>query len=214
VAKGKAAEKDVKQRGKSDNVIFSKLDLASLQSVRDFSERTLEEEPRIDILINNAGVMIPPYATTKEGFELQFGVNHLGHFLLTNLLLERIKEAPAGRILNLSSRGHRRGKINFADLQSKQSYSRMGAYAQSKLANILFTQTLAKKLKETNVTTYSLHPGLVRTDLGRHIPWPAVVVSLSPSTPPPPPTSPFPLPPIPPPSSPIPAPTHMAIQNC
>lgn len=176
VARGKAAVADVKQRSKSDDVTFSQLDLASLQSVREFSERTLEEEPRIDILINNAGVMIPPFSTTKDGFELQFGVNHLGHFLLTNLLLDRIKKAPAGRVVTVSSMAHRSGRINFEDLQSKQSYSRMGAYAQSKLANILFTQSLAKRLRGTNVTAYSLHPGSVLTELQRHVPGPLVFI--------------------------------------
>lgn len=139
VTKGEAAVTEVKRRSNSNDVVFSKLDLASLKSVREFSERTLEEEPRIDILINNAGVMIPPYSKTADGFELQFGVNHLGHFLLTNLLLDRIKKSRAGRIVNVSSMAHLHGKINFGDLQSKQSYSRTAAYSQSKLANILFT---------------------------------------------------------------------------
>ena len=174
VARGKAAEAEVKERSKSDDVVFSKLDLSSLQSVREFSERTLEEESHIDILINNAGVMIPPYSTTEDGFELQFGVNHLGHFLLTDLLLERIKKAPASRIVNVSSAAHHRGKINFDDLQSKQSYSRISAYRQSKLANVLFTQALAKRLEGTNTTAYSLHPGAIKTELGRHIPQPLV----------------------------------------
>ncbi len=174
VARGKAAEAEVKLRSKSDDVVFSKLDLASLKSVREFSERTLDEESRIDILVSNAGVMIPPYSTTEDGFELQFGVNHLGHFLLTNLLLERIKKSPNGRIVTVSSLGHTSGKINFDDLQSKKSYSRWGAYAQSKLANILFTQSLAKRLRGTNVTAYSLHPGSVLTDLQRHVPGPLV----------------------------------------
>ena len=174
VAKGKAAEAEVKERSKSDDVVFSKLDLSSLQSVREFSERTLEEESHIDILLNNGGVMIPPYSTTEDGFELQFGVNHLGHFLLTNLLLERMKKAPAGRIITVSSLAHIGGKINFDDLQSKQSYSRIGAYAQSKLANIIFTKSLAKMLRGTNTTAYCLHPGSVKTELSRHIPGPLV----------------------------------------
>ena len=174
VARGKAAEAEVKERSKSDDVIFSKLDLSSLQSVREFSERTLEEESHIDILINNAGVCVPPYSTTEDGFELQFGVNHLGHFLLTNLLLDRINRAPAGRIVTVSSAVHAHGKINFDDLQSKQSYSRMGAYAQTKLANVLFTQSLAKRLRGTSTTAYAVHPGTVKTEAARHIPKPLV----------------------------------------
>ena len=169
VEKGQAAVEAVKSRSKNENVVFVKLDLASLKSVRDFSDRVLQDEVHIDILINNAGVMVPPYTKTEDGFELQIGVNHLAHFLLTNLLLERIKETPSSRIINVSSLAHRRGKINFDDLQSEQSYSPMREYAQSKLANVLFTQSLAKRMKGTNATAYSLHPGAVRTELGRHI---------------------------------------------
>ena len=170
VARGEAAVLEVKRQSKSEEIMFSKLDLASLRSVREFSERTLGEEPRIDILINNAGVIGPSYTITEDGFELHFGVNHLGHFLLTNLLLERIKEAPAGRVVTVSSAAHRRKWISFDDLQSKRSYSKFHAYGQSKLANILFTQSLAKRLKGTNVTAYSLHPGVVLTELARHLP--------------------------------------------
>lgn len=166
--KGEMAVAEVKKRSNSQNVTFSELDLASLRSVREFTERILKEQPRIDILINNAGVMAPPYSTTEDGFELQFGVNHLGHFLLTNLLLDRIKEAPSARIITLSSSAHAYGKINFDDLQSKLSYSARGAYSQSKLANILFTRTLAQQLKGSNVTAYSVHPGVVRTNLFQH----------------------------------------------
>ena len=132
--KGEKAVATIKRRSNNENVTFSKLNLASLQSVCEFSARIMKEEPRIDILVNNAGVMATPYTTTEDGFELQFGVNHLGHFLLTNLLLDRIKEAPAARIVNLSSRAHKKGTIDFADLQSKRSYEKREAYRQSKLA--------------------------------------------------------------------------------
>ena len=167
--KGKAAVRVVKDRSKNEAVVFVQLDLASLQSVHEFAARILSQEPRIDILINNAGVMVPPYAKTQDGFELQFGVNHLAHFLLTNLLLDRIKEAPSARIVNVSSLAHHYGKINFDDLQSEKKYSRVGAYCQSKLANVLFTRSLAQRLKDTRVTTYSLHPGSIRTELARHV---------------------------------------------
>ena len=113
--------------------------------------------------------MFPPYTKTEEGFEQQIGVNHLAHFLLTNLLLDRLKEAPSARIVNVSSRAHRRGKINFDDLQSEKSYAKLQAYSQSKLANVLFTRSLAQRLKGTGVTTYSLHPGGINTELSRHI---------------------------------------------
>ena len=113
-------------------------------------------------------MLVPPYTKSEDGFELQIGVNHLAHFLLTNLLLERIKEAPSPRIINVSAKLHQRGKVNFDDLQSEQSYSSIRGYAQSKLANVIFSQSLAKHLKGTNATAYSLHPGVVRTELGRH----------------------------------------------
>ena len=171
VEKGEAAVQTVKERSGNNDIVFSEVNLSSLQSVRDFSARILAEERRIDLLINNAGVMVPPYSTTEDGFELQIGVNHLAHFLLTNLLLERLKEAPSARIVNVSSSAHQVGKINFDDLQSKSSYSRMGAYAQSKLANIVFTRSLARRLEGGNVTAFSLHPGVVRTELARHVPF-------------------------------------------
>ena len=115
--------------------------------------------------------MFPPYTKTADGFELQFGVNHLAHFLLTNLLLDRIKEAPSARIVNVSSMAHMWGKINFDDLQWEASYNKYRAYSQSKLANVLFSRTLAQRLQGTSVTAYSLHPGSVRTELGRHVPF-------------------------------------------
>ena len=167
--KGQKAVETVIARSQNKDVVFSQVDLASLKSVRAFSARMLEEEPHIDILINNAGVMDTPYTKTEDGFELQFGVNHLAHFLLTNLLLERLKEAPAARVVNVSSRAHKRGEINFDDLMSERRYKPHGAYRQSKLANVLFTQALAKRLEETNVTTYSLHPGVVQTEIVRNM---------------------------------------------
>ena len=109
-----------------------------------------------------------PYSKTKDGFELQFGINHLGHFLLTNLLLDRLKESAPSRIVNVSSLAHQWGSINFDDLMSKKSYNKILAYGQSKLANILFTRELARRLEGTGVTAYSLHPGSVRTELQRH----------------------------------------------
>ena len=168
VEKGEKAAVEVRKRSGSDNVVFMKLDLASLTSVRQFAARVLEEEPRLDILINNAGVMACPYTKTEDGFEMQFGVNHLAHFLLTNLLLDRLKEAPSARIVNLSSLAHGFGKINFDDLNSEKSYGSWSAYGQSKLANILFTRSLAKRLEGTNIIVNAVHPGSVRTELQRH----------------------------------------------
>ena len=178
--KGEAAVAEVKRRSNSEDAIFVSLDLASLDSVREFAAKVLDEEPHIDILINNAGVMACPYTKTADGFELQFGVNHLAHFLLTNLLLDRLKEAPSARIVTVSSIGHAAGKINFDDLQFEKSYNKWVAYFQSKLANVLFARSLAKRLQGTNVTAYSLHPGAVRTELGRHV---AFMVRQQPPTP-------------------------------
>lgn len=131
--------------------------------------RFLQEEKRLDILINNAGVMAMPKSITKDGFEMQLGVNHLGHFLLTNLLLDILKTSAPSRIVVLSSVAHKYGEINRDDLNSEKSYNKFKAYSQSKLANILFTQELAKRLKGTGVTINSVHPGVVKSDLGRYL---------------------------------------------
>ena len=172
VERGERAAVEVRKRSGNDNVVFVQLDLASLDSVRKFAAKILEEEPRVDILINNAGVMmIQKRQLTKDGFEMQFGTNHLGHFLLTNLLLDRIKEAPSARIVNVSSIAYRFGTMNIDNLNSERSYSPIGAYGQAKLANILFTRGLAKCLRGTNVTTNALHPGGIRTGLQQHSFW-------------------------------------------
>lgn len=119
--------------------------------------------------MNNAGIMACPKSLTEDGFESQFGVNHLGHFLLTNLLLDLLKKSAPSRIVNLSSIVHVFGRINKKDLNGDQFYNSWFAYAQSKLANILFTRELARRLKGTGVTANSLHPGLVYTGLHKHM---------------------------------------------
>lgn len=129
----------------------------------------VEEEPRLDVLINNAGIFQCPYMKTEDGFEMQFGVNHLGHFLLTNLLLGLLKSSAPSRIVVVSSKLYKYGDINFEDLNSEESYNKSFCYSRSKLANILFTKELAHRLEGTNVTVNALHPGIVRTNLGRHI---------------------------------------------
>lgn len=134
-----------------------------------FHFRFLQEEKRLDILINNAGVMAMPKAITKDGFEMQLGVNHLGHFLLTNLLLDILKSSAPARIIVVSSLAHKYGEINRNDLNSEKSYNKYKAYTQSKLANILFSQELSKRLNGTQVTVNVVHPGIVKTDLGRHL---------------------------------------------
>ncbi|XP_059191969.1 retinol dehydrogenase 11-like isoform X2 [Centropristis striata] len=166
----KAAE-EVKKRSGNDNVVVKKLDLASLESVRQLAKDVLASEKRLDILINNAGIMSCPKWQTAEGFEMQFGVNHLGHFLLTSCLLDLLKKSAPSRIVNVSSLAHEKGEIYFDDIHLDKDYNHWKSYAQSKLANVLFTRELANRLQGTGVTTYSLHPGVIRTELGRHL-WP------------------------------------------
>jgi retinol dehydrogenase-13 len=171
--RGRNAEEDIRRKSGSDEVFYRQLDLASLDSVRQFAELMIQEESRIDILINNAGIMACPHWKTEDGFEMQFGVNHLGHFLLTNLLLDKLKESPSARIVNVSSSRYKFvDGINFDDINSEGDYDPIVAYGRSKLANILFTRTLAQKLKAdnvTNVTVNCLHPGMVWTELSRHL---------------------------------------------
>ncbi|XP_067091046.1 retinol dehydrogenase 11-like [Osmerus mordax] len=167
------AAEDIRQRSGNGNVIVKKLDLASLQSVRQLAEDILASEERLDILINNAGVMSCPKWQTEDGFEMQFGVNHLGHFLMTNCLLDLLKKSAPSRIVNVSSLAHEKGEIHFDDINLDKDYSPWKSYRQSKLANVLFTRELAKRLKGTRVTTYCLHPGIIHTELGRHF-WPTM----------------------------------------
>ncbi|XP_070686194.1 retinol dehydrogenase 13-like [Pempheris klunzingeri] len=171
--RGNKAADDVRRKSGNDNVIVKKLDLASLQSVRQLAKDVLASEERLDVLINNAGIMRCPKWQTEDGFEMQFGVNHLGHFLLTNCLLDLLKKSAPSRIVTVSSLAHERGQIHFDDIHSEKDYHPWRSYAQSKLANVLFTKELAQRLQGTGVTTYSLHPGVIRTELGRHL-WPAL----------------------------------------
>lgn len=168
--KGEEAVVEVRGKSGNDRVVFRRLDLASLESVRRFASTVLEEEQTIDILINNAGGFYRSHLKTVDGFEMHFGVNYLGHFLLTNLLLDRLKEAPTARIVNVSAAVHAYvDGINFDDLNSEKSYSSVIAVAQSKLATILFTRSLAEHLAGSNVIANCLHPGLVRTEVFRHV---------------------------------------------
>ncbi|XP_026139525.1 retinol dehydrogenase 13 isoform X1 [Carassius auratus] len=152
------------------NVVIRHLNLASLYSVREFAKEFIATEERLDILINNAGVMMCPKWVTEDGFEKQLAVNHLGHFLLTNLLLGMLKRSSPSRVVNLSSIAHVGGNIEFDDLFfDKRPYSPLLSYKQSKLANVLFSRELARRIKGTGVSSYCLHPGVIRTELIRHI---------------------------------------------
>ena len=152
-------------------MIFHKCDLASLASVRECAEQLNNSLPKIDILLNNAGVMMCPLTRTEDGFEMQIGTNHFGHFLLTNLLMPLLKKAaPDARIVNVSSLAHERGRMNFDDINyEKRPYGPAEAYGQSKLANVLFTRELARKGEGSGVNAYALHPGVIATELGRHL---------------------------------------------
>lgn len=143
------------------------LDLGDLASVRSFAEAFKARYDHIDLLYNNAGLMGVPYGLTKDGFEMQFGVNHLGHFALTGLLLDRIKTHPHSRVITLTSSAALYGQIKFDDLDSKKGYSRYGAYGQAKLANLIFARELHRRLADAKSPTISLaaQPGFILTDL-------------------------------------------------
>ncbi|KAH8252491.1 hypothetical protein KR032_000258 [Drosophila birchii] len=149
------------------NVFSRELDLNSLDSVRKFVAGFKREQDKLHVLINNAGIMRCPRRLTKDGFESQLGVNHMGHFLLTNLLLDVLKKSAPSRIVVLSSVAHTKGSINFSDLNSEKSYDEIDAYSQSKLANVLFGRELAKRLEGSGVTVNALNPGSVNTELAR-----------------------------------------------
>lgn len=148
------------------------LDLSDLDSVRDAAKQLLDSGKDIDVLLNNAGVMACPYMTTKQGFEYQFGVNHLGHFLLTTTLLPKLQQnAGPVRIINVASAAHAFGKIDFDSFRTPKDYQTWPAYGQSKLANIMFSYELSRRLQtsSSSPTVNALHPGVVRTELGRYM---------------------------------------------
>lgn len=141
-------------------------DLASLESIRSFAEEFTRKYPILDILINNAGVVTIKRQLTKDGFEMDLGVNHLGHFLLTNLLLEPLKAAEQGRIVVVASGAYKIGALHYEDPTLARRFNPAKAYARSKLANILFTKELAARLQGTRVTVNCVHPGAVGTNIG------------------------------------------------
>ncbi|XP_072317828.1 dehydrogenase/reductase SDR family member 13-like [Eucyclogobius newberryi] len=173
--RAEAAVLDIRRESGNNQVLFMPLDLSRLQSVRDFVETFLKTEPRLDFLINNAGVVSP--GRTHEGFGMEFGVNHLGHFLLTLLLLDRLKQCAPSRIVTVASRAHLMGDIDFALLDSTKDLVRgernlttdLKAYSHSKLCNVLFTRELANQLEGSNVSCFSLHPGVIKTEIGRNL---------------------------------------------
>jgi NAD(P)-dependent dehydrogenase (short-subunit alcohol dehydrogenase family) len=171
VERSKSVQEKITKASGSDKVDLLQLDLGSQKSTRAFAETFLNAYDRLDVLVNNAAVVPTKRQETADGYEAQFGVNHLGPFLLTHLLLDRLKESAPSRIVTVSSMLHVKGIINFDDLQSENSYGIMVAYQQSKLANCLFTFELARKLEGTGVTANCLHPGVVNTGLTRNLPF-------------------------------------------
>jgi NAD(P)-dependent dehydrogenase (short-subunit alcohol dehydrogenase family) len=170
--KGKEAAGRITATTPGADVTLQELDLTSLESIRAAADELRSHHDRIDLVINNAGVMYTPKSTTKDGFELQFGTNHLGHFAFTGLLLDRLLPVHGSRVVTVSSVGHRiRAAIHFDDLQWEHSYSRVGAYGQSKLANLLFTYELQRRLapRGTTIAT-AAHPGGSKTELTRNLP--------------------------------------------
>ncbi|KAH8277597.1 hypothetical protein KR018_001918 [Drosophila ironensis] len=182
------ARQEIVLETKNPYVYCRQCDLASQESVRHFVAAFKREQSKLHILINNAGVMRCPRSLTLDGIELQLGVNHMGHFLLTTLLLDLLKvlinltyyhllthclfcrqDSAPSRIVNVSSLAHTRGEINTGDLNSEKSYDESKAYAQSKLANVLFTKELERRLQGTGVTANALHPGVVDTEIIRHM---------------------------------------------
>lgn len=173
IEKAKEAVQRIKHEFANADLDVIQIDLSSLNSVKAFVKNYLAKYNRLDLLINNAGVMMPPFSETEDGFELQFAANHLGHFLLTGLLLDVLKSTKNSRVVALSSLVHKIGKINFDDLQSKQKYSASEAYGQSKLACLMFGYEMQRRLEKAgleNPIAVAAHPGLSLTDLGRHFP--------------------------------------------
>lgn len=171
--KGDAAAKRIHSASPQARVDVQELDLSSLASVREAAEALSTAHPRIDLLINNAGVMYTPKQRTDDGFELQFGVNHLGHFALTGLLLPRMMRVKGSRVVTVSSMAHRiMATIHFDDLQWEHGYNRISAYGQSKLANLMFTYELQRRLaaKRRSTIAVAAHPGTANTELNRHLP--------------------------------------------
>jgi NAD(P)-dependent dehydrogenase (short-subunit alcohol dehydrogenase family) len=170
--KGKDAAARITSRSPQADVAVHELDLTSLASVRAAAEQLRSAYDRIDLLINNAGVMWTPKSSTSDGFELQFGTNHLGHFAFTGLLLDRLLPVAGSRVVTVSSIGHRiRADIHFDDLQWEHGYNRVAAYGQAKLANLLFTYELQRRLAPQGTTiATAAHPGGSRTELTRNLP--------------------------------------------
>lgn len=179
--KAEKAKADILKEAPNADLAIIQLDLSKLSSVREFAATFLSQYNQLDLLINNAGIMIPPFSLTEDGFESQIGTNYLGHFLLTGLLLDKIVATPDSRVVTLSSLAHQNGTIQFDDFHFKQDYSAMKAYGQSKLACLMFAIELDRRLKKAGVSTISVssHPGISQTNLFTNAPkWMQILGSL------------------------------------
>jgi len=170
--KAEKAKQDILKKVTGGDLEIMVIDLSSLSSVRDFVNIFLAKYNYLDLLINNAGIMIPPYSKTEDGFESQMGANYFGHFLLTGLLLDTITKTADSRIVSLGSNAHKKGNINFDDLNWEKKYSAMDGYRQSKLACLMYAYELQRRLEKAGLKTLSVaaHPGVTITDIVRHIP--------------------------------------------
>ncbi|HEY8377963.1 MAG TPA: SDR family NAD(P)-dependent oxidoreductase, partial [Nannocystis sp.] len=174
MSKGEAAVADIRRASGSGAVRVMRLDLASLADVRRFAAEYLAEHARLHVLINNAGLLLSQRSETVDGFETTFGVNHLGHFLLVELLLDRLESSAPSRIVIVASRAHKRVRRIDWDALTKPTKTLTGfpEYGVSKLCNVLHARELARRLEGTGVTTYALHPGVIASDVWREVPWP------------------------------------------
>ena len=168
--KGEAALREIRDSIGGDSLDLMIADLSSQEEIRTLAEEFQKKHDRLDVLVNNAGVIVRQRSMTRDGIETTFAVNHLAYFLLTSLLIDLLKRSARSRIVNVSSRAHTSATINFDDLQGEREYGGWRAYCQSKLANILFTYELARRLEGSGVTANCLHPGVIATGLFRGLP--------------------------------------------
>lgn len=170
MSRGEVAKEDIIAQTGNKNIVVRELDLSSMKSVRKFADKVNSEEEKVHILVNNAGVLGLPYRQTEDGLEANFATNHFGPFLLTNLLLYKLKQSAPSRIINVSSIIHTWGKLDLDNMRAEKYFKTQEIYFNSKLANVLFTRELARRLQGTGVTAVCLHPGSVQTNLMDNMP--------------------------------------------
>ena len=166
-SRGEAARAEIQKKSGNSNIKLMICDMASQSSIRSFGREFLSEHERLDVLINNHGVLMPKRSITEDGLESTFAINHIGYFLTANVLLEALKRSAPSRIVNVASAAHAYGHIDINNLQGERHYSAVRAYANSKLANVLFTRALARRLTGSGVTANCLHPGAIAAWTGR-----------------------------------------------